>query len=152
LEMARGWTVPTRIEIILAAATLPPRLGWRKRFSIVAVILPFVIVCAGSITYRTMPAAAHAVEPSASVQRPQHIAFYAMGSGAVFAVSRQGDDLFGQVTGQRRLRLAVMKDGITSYSAAAGEITFAGGYDPQSKELALRQYGHDVRAVRIAEL
>jgi hypothetical protein len=60
--------------------------------------------------------------------------------------------LFGQVTGARRLRLAAMKDGTYSYSAAAGEITFAGGYDPQSKELALRQYGHEARAVRIAEL
>lgn len=160
LEMARGCTVPTRIEIILAAATLPPRLGWRKRFSIVAMILPFVIVSAGSIAYRTLPAAAHAVdagsEGQVSVRRPQHIAFYAMspgsGSGAVFAVSREDDELFGQVTGQRRLRLAALKDGTTTYSAAAGEITFSGAYDGQSKELALRQYGHEVHAVRIAEL
>jgi len=156
LEMARGFTVPTRIEIILAAATLPPRLGWRKRFSIVAVILPFVIVSAGSIAYRTVPAAAHAVDAAtdgaATERRPQHTAFYAMGSGAVFAISGEGDDLFGQVTGARRLRLAALKDGTYSYSAAAGEITFAGGYDPQSKELALRQYGHEARAVRIAEL
>ena len=156
LEMARGFTVPTRIEIILAAATLPPRLGWRKRFSIVAVILPFVIVSAGSIAYRTVPAAAHsvdaAIDGAATAQRPQHTAFYAMGSGAVFAISGEGDDLFGQATGARRLRLAALKDGTHSYSAAAGEITFAGGYDPQSKELVLRQYGHEVRAVRIAEL
>ena len=156
IEMARACTVPTRIEIILAAATLPPRLGWRKRFSIVAAILPFVIVSAGSVAYRTLPAAAHAVdaaiEPPAKVRQPQHIAFYAMGSGAVFAVSHEGDGLFGQVTGQRRLRLAAMKDGTYTYSAAAGEITFASGYDQQSKELALRQYGHEVRAVRIAEL
>jgi len=160
LEMARGCTVPTRIEIILAAATLPPRLGWRRRFSIVAMILPFVIVSAGSIAYRTLPAAAHAVEAGSEsqlpVHRPQHIAFYAMGpgssSGAVFAISREDDDLFGQVTGQRRLRLAALKDGTTTYSAAAGEITFSGAYDGQSKELALRQYGHEVRAVRIAEL
>ena len=156
LEMARGFTVPTRIEIILAAATLPPRLGWRKRFSIVAVILPFVIVSAGSIAYRTVPAAAHAVDAAtdgaATAHRPLHTAFYGMGSGAVFAISGEGDELFGQVTGARRLRLAAMKDGTYSYSAAAGEITFAGGYDPQSKELALRQHGHEARAVRIAEL
>jgi hypothetical protein len=156
LEMARGFTVPTRIEIILAAATLPPRLGWRKRFSIVAVTLPFVIVSAGSIVYRTVPAAAHAVDAAtdgaATAHRPPHTAFYAMGSGAVFAISGEGDELFGQVTGARRLRLAALKDGSTSYSAAAGEITFAGGYDPRSKELALRQHGHEVRAVRIAEL
>ncbi len=156
LEMARGFTVPTRIEIILAAATLPPRLGWRKRFSIIAAILPFIIVSAGSIAYRTVPAAAHAVDATidgaATTQRPRHAAFYTMPSGGVFAVSGEGDELFGQVTGARRLRLAALKDGTMSYSAAGGEITFAGGYDPQSKELALRQFGHEVRAVRLAEL
>jgi beta-lactamase regulating signal transducer with metallopeptidase domain len=62
LEMARACTVPTRIEIILAAATLPPRIDWRKRFSIVAAIMPFVIVSAGSIAYRTLPASAHGVD------------------------------------------------------------------------------------------
>jgi hypothetical protein len=56
------------------------------------------------------------------------------------------------VTGQKRLRLAAMKDGIYSYSSAAGEVTFAGGYDRQSTELTLRQYGHEVRAARIAAL
>jgi bla regulator protein blaR1 len=156
LEMARGFTVPTRIEIILAAATLPPRLGWRKRFSIVAVILPAIIVCAGSVTYRTMPAAAHAVDAAtdgaAGMQRPRHTAFYAMASGAVFAISGEGDELFAQVTGARRLRLAALKDGTMSYSAAAGEITFAGDYDRQAAEIALRQHGHEERAVRIAEL
>jgi bla regulator protein blaR1 len=157
LEMARGFTVPTRIEIILAAATLPPRLGWRKRLSIVAAILPFVIASAGSIAYRTVPAAAHgvdaAIDGAATARRPQHTTFYAMGSGnAVFAISGEGDDLFGQVTGARRLHLAALTDGSYSYSAAAGEITFAGGYDRQSAELALRQSGREVRAVRIASL
>jgi beta-lactamase regulating signal transducer with metallopeptidase domain len=156
MEMARGYTVPTRIEIILAAATLPPRLGWRKRLSIVATILPFVVVSAGSIAYRTVPAAAHAVDAASdeavAARRPQHTAFYSMGSNAVFAISGEGAEQFGQVTGARRLRLAALKDGAVSYSAAAGEITFAGDYDRQAAELVLRQHGHDVRAVRIAEL
>ena len=155
LEMARACTVPTRLEIILAAVTLPPRLGWRKRLSIIAAIVPFAIISAGSIAYRTLPASAHAVdgasEAAAAAHKPQHIAFYAIGPAAVFAISNEGDGLFGQVTGQRRLRLAAMKDGTYSYSAAAGEITFA-GTDRQSSELTLRQYGHDVRAVRIAEM
>jgi hypothetical protein len=151
--MARGCTVPTRIEIILAAATLPPRLGWRRRLWIIAMILPFVVVSAGSIAYRTVAAAAHPVDAAPlATQRPRDIAFYAMGPTAVFAVSREGEALFGQATGARRLRLAAMQDGSYSYSAAAGEITFAGGYDRQSAELALRQYGHEVRAARIAEL
>jgi beta-lactamase regulating signal transducer with metallopeptidase domain len=154
LEMARACTVPTRLEIILAAVTLPPRLGWRKRLSIIAAIVPFVIVSAGSIAYRTLPASAHAVDGASEVaapHSPQHVDFYAIGSGSVFAISRDGDDRYGQLTGQRRLRLAALQDGTYSYSSAAGEITFAND-DQQPGELKLRQFGRDVRAIRIATL
>ena len=154
LEMARACTVPTRIEIILAAATLPARLGWRKRLSIIAALLPFVVVSAGSIAYRTQPAAARAVagEADALPHTPQQVDFYAVGPGSVFAVSRDGDQLYGQVTGQRRLHLAVLQDGTYSYSAAGGEITFAPGGDRPPAELKLRRFGRDERALRIAAL
>ena len=119
----------TRLELILAAATLPPKLGWRKRLWIVAAIVPFVIVSAGSIAYRTLPASAHAVDGASEMRRPlappQHVDFYAIGPGSVFAISRDGDDRYGQLTGQRRLRLAALQDGTYSYSSAAGQITFA---------------------------
>ena len=154
LEMARACTVPTRIEIILAAATLPARLGWRKRLSIMAAIMPFVIVSAGSVAYRTMPAAARAVDgasETAAARSPQQVDFYATGPGAVFAISRDGDDLYGQMTGQRRLHLASSQDGTYSYSAAAGEITFAPNGERPS-ELTLHRFGRDERAVHIAAL
>jgi beta-lactamase regulating signal transducer with metallopeptidase domain len=156
LEMARACTVPTRIEIILAAATLPARLGWRKRLSIVAAIVPFVVVSAGSIAYRTQPAAARAVdgtsETATAPRLPQQVDFYAIGPGAVFAISRDGDELYGQVTGQRRLRLASLQDGSYSYSAAAGEITFAPNSDQPRSELKLHRLGRDERAAHIAAL
>ena len=155
LEMARACTVPTRLEIILAAVTLPPRLGWRKRLSIVAAIVPFAIVSAGSIAYRMLPASAHAVDGAsktmATARPPQHVDFYAISPGSVFAISSNGDDRYGQLTGQRRLRLAALQDGNYSYSSAAGEITFAND-DRQPGELKLRQYGRDVRAIRVATL
>src|SRR5262249_10600473 len=111
---------------------------------------------AGSIAYRTLPASAHGVdgahEMTLTPRAPQQVTFYAISPGSVFAISGDGDDLYGQVTGQRRLRLAALQDGSYSYSAAAGEITFAAGDDRQPSELKLRQYGRDVRAVRIATL
>jgi hypothetical protein len=155
IEMARACTVPTRLEIILAAVTLPPRLGWRKRLLIVAAIVPFAIVSAGSIAYRTLPASAHAVdaagEAATASRSPQHVDFYTIGPGSVFAISSDGDDRYGQLTGQRRLRLAALQDGNYSYSSAAGEITFAND-GQQPGELKLRQYGRDVRAIRVATL
>ena len=53
IEMARACTVRSRVERILAATTAPAKLGWRKRIGTAAVILPVVIVSAGSIAYRT---------------------------------------------------------------------------------------------------
>ena len=49
------------------------------------------------------------------------------------------------------MRLAALQDGTYSYSSAAGEITFAND-DQQPGELKLRQFGRDVRAIRIATL
>jgi bla regulator protein blaR1 len=152
LEMARSCTVPTRIEIILAAAALPPRLGWRKRLSIIAAIAPFIIVSAGSIAYRTLPASAHGAEGTPDVSPAQHVAFYAIDAASVFAISGQGGDRYAQLTGQRRSRLAQLQDGTLSYASAAGEITFAAGDEQEPAELKLHRSGRDVRAVRIAAL
>ena len=48
IEMARACTVRSRVERILAATTAPAKLGWGKRIGTAAVILPVVIVSAGS--------------------------------------------------------------------------------------------------------
>ena len=48
IEMARACTVRSRVERILAATAAPAKLGWGKRIGTAAVILPVVIVSAGS--------------------------------------------------------------------------------------------------------
>ena len=78
--------------------------------------------------------------------------FYAMGPASVFAIFREGDELYGQLTGQRRLRLTVGSDGTASYAASSGEITFPLDAERRSSELMLRINGRDVRAVRVAEM
>ncbi|MCP3446257.1 M56 family metallopeptidase [Bradyrhizobium sp. CCGUVB14] len=154
LAMAQVSTVRARIERIIAAAALPVAVGWRKRLWIAAAIVPVVIVSAGMIAYRTpdpVPAGADLGDVPAQHYRP-FVNFYAMGPASVFAVFREGDDIYGQLTGQRRLRLTVASDGTASYAATFGEITFPIDAERRSSELTLRMNGRDVRAVRVAEM
>lgn len=151
LEMARACTVRARVERILAATTAPAKLGWRKRLWTAAAILPVVVVSAGSITYRTPPASPQAIDIAAdttTTRKPEQVSFYSMGRASIFAVFREGDDLFGQLSGQRKLRLAAAGDGTYAYPVTAGQITLAVGSEPM-----LNQNGHDpLRGTRIAEL
>lgn len=154
LAMARASTVRARVERIIAAAAMPVAVGWRKRLWIAAAIVPAVIVSTGMIAYRTPDAAppvADLGEVPAEHYRP-FANFYAMGPATVFAIFREGDELYGQLTGQRRLRLTVGNDGIASYAASFGEITFPLDAERRSSELMLRMNGRDVRAVRVAEM
>ena len=154
LQMARPNAIRVRIERILAAAHLPARMDWRRRAWIVLAMLPAVIGCAATVVYRTGPAGAvgvgHASHPAAPAHKMQHVAFYGLTTGSIFAISREPDGLTGQLTGQRRLRLAAAGDGAWSY--ASGRLTFA--LDPdavQPAELRVHQDGRDHDAKRIAE-
>jgi beta-lactamase regulating signal transducer with metallopeptidase domain len=154
LAMARASTVRARVERIIAAAAVPVAVGWRKRLWIAAAIVPVVIVSAGMIAYRTpdpAPSVADAGEAPAQHYRP-FVNFYAMGPASVFAIFREGDELYGQLTGQRRLRLTVSSDGTASYPAPSGEISFPLDAERRSAELMLRMNGRDIRAVRVAEM
>ncbi|MCP3372943.1 M56 family metallopeptidase [Bradyrhizobium cajani] len=154
LAMARASTVRARVERIIAAAAMPVAVGWRKRLWIAAAIAPVVIVSAGMIAYRTpdlAPVTADLGEVPAQHYRP-FVNFYAMGPASVFAIFREGDEIYGQLTGQRKLRLTVGSDGIASYPASSGEITFPVDAERRSAELTLRMNGRDIRAVRVAEM
>jgi len=151
LEMARPCTIRSRVERILAATADPARLGWRKRLWIAAVLLPVVAASAGSIAYRTPPVS-DGEETTAVARKPQHVVFYSLGRASIFAIFREGNDLFGQLSGQRKLRLSVESDGTYSYPASAGQITMAAGDERQLSELTLSQNGRDVHAARIAEV
>jgi beta-lactamase regulating signal transducer with metallopeptidase domain len=156
LEMARACTVRARVERILAATAAPAQAGWRKRLWTAAAILPVVIVSAGTIAYSRPPAPTLAIDGAAdattAVHKPQLVDFYSLGRASIFAVFREGDDLFGQLTGQSRLRLSAAGDGRYSYPAKAGQITLAVGDERPPSELMLSQNGRDVRAARIAEM
>lgn len=159
LAMARASTVRARVERIIAAAAMPVAVGRRKRLWIAAAIVPAVIVSAGMIAYRTpdpVPGGADLGDVPAQHYRP-FVNFYAVnfnatGPASVFAIFREGDELYGQLTGQRRLRLTVASDGTASYAASFGEVTFPIDAERRSSELMLHMNGRDVRAVRVAEM
>jgi hypothetical protein len=155
IEMARACTVRSRVERILAATAAPAKLGWGKRVATAAVILPVVIVSAGSIAYRAplaSPVIDRAADATTATRRPQSVSFYSLDQTSIFTVFREGDDFFGQLSGQRKLRLATAGDGTLSYPAAAGAITLAIGDEKQASGLMLRQNGRDTGAIRTAEL
>jgi len=52
---------------------------------------------------------------------------------------REGDELYGQLTGQRKLRLTVGNDGIASYAASSGEICSRHAVSSTSR-VAMRTY------------
>jgi hypothetical protein len=155
IEMARACTVRSRVERILAATTAPAKLGWGKRIGTAAVILPVVIVSAGSIAYRTAPVSslsqAEPAVPVTAARKPQSVTFYSLGRASIFTVSQEGDALFGQVSGQRKLRLAAADDGSYLYPASDGPILVVGG-ERRPAGPVLRQNGRDVTPIRVAEL
>jgi beta-lactamase regulating signal transducer with metallopeptidase domain len=156
IEMARACTVRSRVERILAATAAPAKLGWGRRIGTAVVILPVVAASAGSIVYRAAPVSASAidrvVDAASPIRPPQSVAFYSLGRTSIFTVFREGDDFFGQVSGQRKLRLAAADDGVYSYPAPAGPITMAVSHEPQPARPVLQQNGRDISAISLVEL
>jgi len=155
LEMARACTVRARVERILATAVAPAKPGWRKRIWTAAAILPVVAISAGSITYSEPPLPPLTIDgatKATTVRKPQHVSFYSLGRASIFAAFLEDGDLFGQLSGQRKVRLAAVGDGAYSYPAATGQMTLAVGSDRQPSELTVSQNGRDMRAARIAEM
>ncbi|UFZ05210.1 M56 family metallopeptidase [Bradyrhizobium ontarionense] len=154
LEMARPSTVLVRIERILSEASLLPRIAPSRRVALAALLVPLAVLSGLAITTRTQMASAKAV-PGASdlgspAQRAERVTFYALGSHGVFAVSRHGDALYGQLTGQRRLRLASAAPGHYAYADNAGLLSFVMDERPPN-DLVLHQLDRDLQAARITE-
>lgn len=155
LDMARACTVRTRVEHILDGSVAPAKAGWRQRFWTAAVTAPIVIVSAVSIAYSpasrsTLAVDGGAGEATTAARKPEAIDFYSLGPASVLAVFRDGDNVFGQLTGERKFRLSADHDEAVSYPAVAGPLTWTIGDDRHPAELKLQQNGHDLRAARIA--
>ena len=167
LAMARAGTVGRRVERILATTAMPSRSGWRKQLLVAAALAPVVAICAGSIARSTspptepaaaIPAAPLAADaPAAARELPiealdSRVGYYRLGPRSVLAITREGDQLFAQLTGERKLPIFPQNDREFLYKAAAARIAFVTDGAHPSAELILHRNGEDLHAVRIADI
>jgi hypothetical protein len=173
LAMARAATVGWRVERILAASAAPARMGWRKQIVIATALAPVVAICAGSIARGTPPQVVAALPlspefgrvlpddlppeagPAARVDPRVHgsyAGYYRLDPRSVFAITRDGNQLFAQLTGERRFRIFPENDREFLYRAGAARITFVADGERPPTELILHQNGQDLRAVRIVDV
>jgi len=154
IEMARPSTVRARIEHILSDAGAWPSIAPVRRLALAVLVLPVAVLSGLAIATRTETAAAKAVPGPADLGAPagraERIAFYRTGQRGVFAVSRQGNAMYGQFTGQRRVQLASAEPGHYSFADNGGLLSFVMG-DEAPKELVLHQFDRDLPAARITE-
>ena len=139
LAMARANTVRQRVERILAAKGLPVRTGWRQQVMVAAVLIPLVAICAGTIARGTISVAA-----APDADRSGHDAYagwYRLNPLHAIAVTRDGERLFGQVTGGPRFELAPQGDNRFAFANGNASITFVSDGEAPAHELLL----HDRR-------
>jgi hypothetical protein len=154
LEMARASTLRARVERILDDAAVPASAGLRKRIWTAAVIAPVVSIAAGTIAYNTTPEVAPVFPGEARTAGDaldsQSVEFYSFGPSSIFTLFRQADDLYGQLTWQRKLHLSAQHDVNYAYPAEVGQISFATG-GAQHSEPMFEHNGSYQRGILIAE-
>jgi beta-lactamase regulating signal transducer with metallopeptidase domain len=156
IAMARAFTVRQRIERILAGAATPARMDWRKRALIAAVLVPLVAISAGSIAFGVAPSRGDRVAPD--TQRPgslaahlldRYVGYYAADPSIlpdlVLTVTREGDHLFVERTGQAKLEVFPEGDGAFFYGVVDQRISFR----PDGAGLVLHRDGMDIEATRV---
>jgi beta-lactamase regulating signal transducer with metallopeptidase domain len=152
LAMARAATVRRRVERILAAREAPARANWRQRLLVAGALLPVVAACAVSIAHGTptTPAAAPAAQLPADPDLDRYVGAYQINPWRVFTVTRDGDGLSVQYTGQPKSRLARGSEAEFAYQALRARISFVTeGEQPATALVLHRGEGHDSRAERI---
>ena len=136
---------------------MPARLGWRKR----ALDRGRHPAARGRLRRYASPTAGRTASPPRGGGAPDQAAprspnasstSMSLGPASIFAISRDGDELFGQLSGQRKAAARLGRRRHLLLSGRAGEITFAIDAMRRKSELTLHQNGRDVRAARIAEL
>jgi hypothetical protein len=118
LAMARPATVRRRVARILSATTAPRRIGVRVRVATALAIVPMAAVSAVTIV-RGGPVVAQAetdVPPTTkglagtgAMQLDRYVGQFAIGP-TILAVTRDGEELFAQLSGQPTLRFTPAND------------------------------------------
>src|SRR5260370_5580237 len=81
----------------------------------------------------------------------RYVGYYELGPRSIFTVTREGDRLFAQLTGQQKLELFPESDREFFYKAVAAQITFVADGEPTPTGLILHQNGREFPSRRVDE-
>jgi beta-lactamase regulating signal transducer with metallopeptidase domain len=173
LAMARANTVRRRVERILTETILPGTMNWKTWASLVAGILPLTVFAAAAVVAQVpTPHVWQGVQPADPVlaRRQEQarkrtevfvdpktfdnfVGYYQLDPLKVFNVTRLGDRLFAQLTGQEFLPLYAESTTKFFYKEirVPAQISFVPDAQGRAKGLILHQSGVERFAKRIDE-
>jgi len=133
LAMARPNTVRQRVDRILRETVPPAGLSRRRRALIAVALVPLAVLSAGTIVHKVMPMQIDAA------RLDRYVGYFQINVSSVLAVTRDGRELFAQLTGQPKLRLFAVHDHAFANERGDANITFAAGGDGPATEITLRE-------------
>jgi hypothetical protein len=113
LAMAHTRTVHRRILRILAESSVPGRISWRRRFGLAAALIPLAALSAVTVAQGSAPDPVELVAPASgsaaigagSNALDRYVGQFQIGVGTLITVTRDGDRLLAQWSGQPMLEL-----------------------------------------------
>jgi hypothetical protein len=170
LPMARSKTVRRRVERILSETTLPRNMDWKAWSTTLACIVPLVAVAAGTVAQvpsRNDEKKLTALDADTLIQRRKdqrrprteiqidpaildnYVGYYQLAPLAIFTVTRTGDHLFAQMTGQDSLRVYPESPQKFFYRRVPTQISFITDAQGRANGLILHQNGLERPAKRV---
>jgi len=121
LAMARPGTAGRRVECILAATTVSPKICGRKRFLIATSLVPLAALSAGTIAPGAAPMQLAPLAPATQLgadpsmrpgpaQLDRYVGQFQVTGASVLTVTRDGARLFAHATGERPQQLIALSD------------------------------------------
>ena len=169
LAMAGTGTLSRRVERILTEVVMPKKMNWKIWSVVVACIVPLAAGAIAQVPSQDQGNQVATTDPATVEQRrteqrqrreevqidPQildnYVGYYQLRPFAVFTVTRTGDNLFVQLTGQRNFQVYPESSKKFFYKTVSAQLSFI--TDPQGRAtaLVLHQNGLEKPAQRISQ-
>jgi hypothetical protein len=159
LAMAHPSTVHRRMLRILAETSVPRPMGWRPRLGIAAALVPLTALSTVTVALGTAPTGAHfagIVGPASggattgSEVLDRYVGQFQIGIGSLLTVTRDGERLFAQWSGQPLLELTHAGGQDFVNVPAQAQVSFVLGDSGVASEAMLSEPGTGrVRSTRV---
>lgn len=153
VAMARPATVKARIERILASTALTSRLNWGKRVLLIGLVVPLVAMTAATLSPSATAQTAPKVVSVSPALLKSYVGYYKFdqgtpAAGAVLSVTREGDHLAAQLSGQGKAAIFPSAPNEFFYRIVRASITFRKNQQGHVTGLVLHQHGANMHATR----